>query len=234
MKNKTWLFATLAIAASLQISTAADITGKVTLEGTPPPEKPIDAIKNDPGCGKLHKELPKTRFYVVGADNALADVIISIKDMSGKSTGEAAKSILVDQTGCEYVPYVNAVQTKQKIMVRNSDPVLHNVHPTPNVPGNKEKNLAQMPKAQDLEFVFEKAEPFLRFKCDVHPWMFSYVSVFDHPYFAVSGKDGTFTIKDVPPGKYVLEANHRKGGSVTQEIEVKDAPATANFTIKAK
>ncbi|MFN7137709.1 MAG: hypothetical protein ACK4UN_00040 [Limisphaerales bacterium] len=232
--KKTLLLASLAFAATLQLSSAADITGKVTLKGTPPPEKPMDVIKKDAGCGKLITEVPKTRFYVVGENAELADVVVSLKGISGKSTGAQEKPLLLDQIKCEYVPYVAAVQTKQKILVRNSDPVFHNVHPTPTVPGNPEANKAQMPKAPDLEFAFNNPENFLRYKCDVHPWMFAYVSIFDHPYFAVTGQDGTFTIKNVPPGKYTIEANHRKGGIVTQEIEVKDSNVTADFVIEAK
>ncbi len=233
--KKSILLASVAVAASIQLSSAADITGKVTLKGTPPPEKTLDVIKADANCGKLVKEAPKTKFYVVGGAGELADVIVSLKGVTGKSTGETAEPLLLDQVNCEYAPYIAAVQTKQKIKVRNSDPVFHNIHPTP-APGgkNKEVNKAQMPKAPDMEFTFEDAEPFLRYKCDVHPWMFSYVSVFDHPYFAVSAKDGTFTIKNVPAGKYTVEASHRKGGTVTQEIEVKDANVTADFVVEAK
>ena len=82
-----------------------------------------------------------------------------------------------------------------------------------------------MPNGADLTFSFSKPENFLKFKCDVHQWMFAWVSVFDHPYFAVSGKDGTFKIANVPPGKYKLQATHRKAGTVTQEIEVKEGEA---------
>ena len=117
--------------------------------------------------------------------------------------------------------------------MKNSDPVLHNIHPTPAVAGNKEENKAQMPNGPDLTFAFEKPETFLKFACNVHPWMFAYASVFDHPYFAVTGKDGTFKISNVPPGKYTIEANHRKGGVVTQEITV-DGDKKVDFTIELK
>jgi hypothetical protein len=75
----------------------------------------------------------------------------------------------------------------------------------------------------------------LKFQCDVHPWMFAWVSVFDHPYYAISAKDGTFKISNVPAGKYTIQAAHRKAGMVTQEIEVKaGAPAKVDFTLEAK
>jgi hypothetical protein len=90
------------------------------------------------------------------------------------------------------------------------------------VAGNDEKNQAQAPNGPDLTFSFSKPENFLKFKCDVHPWMFAWVTVVDNPYFAVSGKDGSFKIANVPPGKYKLQAAHRKAGTVTKDIEVKD------------
>ncbi len=227
---RVWIF--LALAAGLQAASAGDITGAITLNGTPPPEKVNDAISSNPDCGKMHTEPVKTQFYVVGAKGELADVVVSIQNISGKSTGQSAPPLILDQKGCEYFPYVAAVQTGQKITARNSDQVLHNVHDTPTVAANKEQNKAQMPGGADINFTFSAPEAFLRFKCDVHPWMFAYVTVVDHPYFAVSGKDGTFKIANVPPGKYTVEAQHRKAGKVTKEIEVKDGNAQLDFTLE--
>jgi plastocyanin len=215
-------------------ASAGDITGKITLKGTPPAEKPITPLKNDPNCGKLVTGTPMTEFYVVGEGGGLRDVVVVLVGMEGKSTGASAAPHVIDQKGCEYHPYVAAVQTGQKIIVKNSDPVLHNVHATPTVAGNPEENLAQMPGGADLEFSFPKPEEFLRFKCDVHPWMFSYLTVVDHPFFAVTGTDGGYKIASVPPGKYTLKASHRKAGEVSQEIEVTDAGATADLAIELK
>ncbi len=228
-----------ALATGLQAASAGDITGTITLSGTPPEEKVNQAIADDPNCGKLHTAPVKTQFFVVGPNNGLKDVIVSITNLKGKSTGAAAAPVVLDQKGCEYFPYIFAVQTGQKIVVRNSDPgptLSHNVHATPTVSGNKEFNQGQAAGAPDLTLTFAEAEEFLRFKCDVHNWMFSYVTVLDHPYFDVSGKDGTFKIANVPPGKYTLSAVHRKasgGKPVTKEIEVKDGNATVDFSLEA-
>lgn len=233
MNSKSTLIVAVACFVAIG-ATAGDITGKVTLKGTPPAEKAIKPLKNDPNCGKLVTDTPMTTFYLVGEGGALGEAVVVLKGLEGKSTGASAAPQVIDQKGCLYHPYVSAVQTGQKIIVKNSDPVLHNVHATPKVSGNDEKNLAQMPNGADLEFVFAKPEEFLRFKCDVHPWMFSYMTVVDHPYFAVTGVDGSFTITDVPPGKYTLVAKHRKAGEVSQEIEVTDAGASADLAIELK
>jgi len=226
----------LAVLAMAIPATAGDITGKVTLKGTPPPEKPISQIKDDANCGKLHTETVMTRFFVVGKDNGLGDTVVMLKGVSGKSTGASAAPLVVDQKGCFYAPYVAACQTGQKIVVKNSDPVLHNVHTEPAVSDNKPFNLPQMAGGADLNFTYDKAESFLKFKCDVHPWMFAYVTVVDHPYFAVTDKDGNFTIKNVPAGKYTVTATHRKAAAagVDQEIEVKADGAKADFTLEVK
>lgn len=240
MKTMTKVSVLTGLAASLQIAAAGDITGTITLKGTPPPEKEITQIKDDVNCGKLHTAPVKTRFYVVGGSGELADVFITLKGISGKSAGASAAPLVIDQKGCEYIPYVAACQTGQKIVVKNSDPVLHNIHPTPanTAAGNKEENKAQMAGGADLNFVFPAAENFLRFKCDVHPWMFSYVNVVDHPYFAVTGADGKFTIKNVPPGKYTVVAMHRKAApapaGVEKEIEVTGDGAKLDLTLDAK
>ena len=236
MKRSSTLIMVSGLMAALQVAAAADITGTVTLKGTPPKEKDITPVMEDANCSKLHTTVPTTHFYVVGPKGELADVIVSLQGISGKSTGASAPPMVLDQKGCEYSPSIFAVQTDQKIIVKNSDPVLHNVHDVPAADsGNKEKNEAQLPNGPDLTFSFSKPESFLKFKCDVHQWMFAWASVFDHPYFAVSGKDGSFKIANVPPGKYKLQAAHRKTGVVTQDVEVKEGePAKVDFTLEVK
>ena len=234
MKKTSSLIIVAGIVAALQGIRAGDITGTITLKGTPPAEKEITPLKDDANCGKLQSTVPTTHFYVAGPKAQLADVIVSVVGISGQSKGASAQPLVIDQKGCEYTPQIQAVQTDQKIMIKNSDPVLHNIHTLPAVAGNSEKNQAQAPNGPDLTFSFAKPEPFLKFKCDVHPWMFAWISVFDHPFFAVSGKDGTFKIAHVPPGKYKIQAAHRKAGTTTQDIEVKEGETKVDFTLEAK
>jgi plastocyanin len=220
------------LAAILLEARAGDITGVITLKGAPPAEKDITPLKDDATCGALYDTMPTTHFYVVSSQGELADVVVSLKDVTGKSTGASAPPAVLDQKGCVYLPSILAIQTGQKLIVKNSDPCVHNVHTTPTA--NPEVNQVQMPGGADLTFTFDKPEPFLKFRCDVHPWMFAWVTVVDSPYFAVTGKDGKFTIKNVPPGKYTLEAAHRKLGAQTADIEVTDSGATQNFTFEVK
>src|SRR2546428_3020535 len=92
------------LAAGLQVAAAGDIIGTITLKGTPPPEKEITPVKDDVNCGKLHTEAVKTRFYVLGAKGELADVLVTLKGISGKSRGASAEPATFDQKGCEYIP----------------------------------------------------------------------------------------------------------------------------------
>lgn len=239
MNLKQSLAVVTGLVVALQGATAGNITGKVTLNGTAPAEKEITPLKEDATCGKLTAGTPMTKFFVVGANKELADVIVMLKgdSLKGKSAGATAATAVLDQKGCEYVPQILAVQTGQKISVKNSDPVMHNVHTVPGAgSGNKEDNRPQAAGAADLVFSVPTAENFLKFKCDVHPWMFAWVTAVDHPYFAVTGKDGTFTIKDVPPGKYKIVALHRKASptGVEQDIEVTADGGKADFALEVK
>ena len=198
----------------------AEISGKVTLKGTPPA---AIKIAMDPLCGRLHTTDVTTQHYVTGPDGVLKDVFVYIKETPGgkKYQPPADKVPVLDQVGCIYTPYISGVMVDQKFTIRNSDPLMHNVHATPKVEGNKEFNVGQPVKGMEYSASFPKPEVLLRFKCDVHPWMFAYVGVMEHPYFAVTDKDGKFKLpSDLPPGDYTLVAFHRKAGELTQKITV--------------
>lgn len=227
MKISSFVVSLAAVTLAVSLSHAADITGVITFKGTPPPEREITPLEDDPTCGALHTDKPTTHFYVVSPSGGLADVVVSL-NVTGKSTGASAAPALLDQKGCLYQPTIMAVQTGQKITIRNSDPCIHNVH-TISKAGNDMHNDAQMPGGADLTYTFDKPEEFMKFQCDVHPWMFAWVTIVDSPYYCVSDKDGKFTIKNVPPGTYTITADHRKLGKETLTVEVKDADVTVNF-----
>ncbi|MBI3880116.1 MAG: carboxypeptidase regulatory-like domain-containing protein [Verrucomicrobia bacterium] len=210
------------------------IFGRVILRGTPPPEKPLPLDSN---CGKLNANAAlTTRFYVTSADAGLADVFIHITSgIEGRSYANVpVPAPLIDQRGCQFYPQVIGVVAGTPLIVRNSDPLLHNVHFTPTVEGNGELNQAHLPRGPDKQFVWNQPEVFLRLKCDVHPWMFAYIGVESHPFFAVSDANGEFRIATLPPpGRYVIEAYHRKAGKVTQPIEVRAGePLRVDFELR--
>ena len=231
MINKITLLASLALALGFHSAEGGNITGKVTLKGTPKAEIKLPL---DPLCKRTVKPgvTPTTRFYATDASNGLADVFVYLKKVDATPT--PTTSVVLDQKSCEYSPYVVGAQVGQTISVKNSDPILHNVHPTPKKAG-KEFNKAQLPNGPELKFSWNKPEVFLRFKCDVHPWMFAYVALIDHSHFAVTKEDGSFTIKDVPPGEYEIEAVHRKthpkGVGIVSKVSVTDAGGSVDFTV---
>jgi hypothetical protein len=139
---------------------------------------------------------------------------------------------VIDQAGCQYVPHVVAVQVNQPIEVKNSDPTTHNIHPTP--ANNREWNESQPQGAPALQKSFAREEIAVPVKCNVHPWMKSYIAVLSNPYFHVTGKGGTFELKSLPPGDYTLVAWHEKLGTQEQKVTLgpKDSK-TVEFTFKA-
>ena len=224
-----------AIACSVSLVSAAEISGKVTFKGTPPPEKKVEF---EATCGALHTTDAFTRHYVVGADGGLANVFVYLKaGPAGKTFTPPTEVPVLDQVNCFYEPYVLGVMTNQKFKIRNSDALMHNVHALPKAgTSNKEFNVGQPVKGMEKEQTFPSREVLVKFKCDVHPWMFAYVGVMDHPYFAVTDKAGSFKLPaDLPAGTYTLVAYHLKAGEQTQEITVADADKkTVNFVMEAK
>jgi hypothetical protein len=232
MKSTLTGFAAVLLAGSLYTGYAADVTGKITLKGTPKPEVDIDL---GPSCGPVSTKKYTTRHYVVGKDGGLANVFVYLKKDGLKAAPQGTAPTL-DQHECMYQPYVFGVVTGQPFKIKNSDALLHNIHATPRL--NKEFNFGQPVKDQVGEKSFDTAEVLVRVKCDVHPWMFAYIGVLDHPYFAVSDADGNYKITGAPDGKYTLVAYHLKthgAASVgeTKEIEIKGGEVKQDFTVTA-
>ncbi len=124
-----------------------------------------------------------------------------------------AEPVVLDQKGCRYIPHVIGVMVEQPLNILNTDTAGHNVHSLSS--NNPQWNASQMPMGKPIVKTFEHAEMMIPLRCNQHPWMVSYVSVLSHPYFAVSGADGSFEIKNLPPGEYTLAAVHEKFGEQT-------------------
>ncbi len=213
------------------------VSGAISFNGTPPAPKKIDTSA-DPACGTANPNLMTEDTAV--KDGKLANVFVYVKDgaaTDGTKIGDytfttPTDAVNLDQKGCQYVPHVTGLQVNQKLKVTNSDPTQHNIHPNPK--SNPGWNQTQPNGAAPIEKTFARHEVLIPVKCDQHPWMKSYVAVVKHPFFAVSGADGTFSIKGLPPGKYTIAAWHEKGGAngteKTMEVTVAaNGTATADF-----
>jgi hypothetical protein len=210
------------------------LSGTIAFTGTAPESKSI-SMDQDPVCAQTNPNAVAEDVAVT--DGKLRNVFVYVKD--GKTAdGKDIKSFAfdppgqaahLDQKGCQYVPHVMGVQAKQKLSVTNSDQTTHNVNVQ--AKSNTAFNQSQTQGAAPIEKVFNRAEVLIPVKCNQHPWMKSYVGVLGHPFFAVSGADGKFEIKGLPPGTYTVVAWHEKLKEQQQSVTIaaKDAK-TQDFT----
>jgi plastocyanin len=198
-------------------SGGALLTGVVKFQGTAPRTTRID-MSADPLCAQAHSSPVTTEDVLTEANGGLENVVVYISEGLGAATFPVPdQPVVMEQKGCQYKPHVLAMRAGQKLDVINSDSTTHNIHPMPN--NNREWNISQ-PHGVSIEQVFAREEIAISVRCNVHPWMRSYIAVIKNPYFAVTGKNGSFDLKDIPPGSYTLQAWHEKLGSKMQKITV--------------
>ena len=202
----------------------ATITGSVKFNGKKPRMRPIDMAGADEKCAELHggKRL-KPETVVVNDNGTLRNVFVWVKTgVEGWSFPMPEGDALLDQKGCWYLPHVQGMRKGQSLSIRTSDPTAHNVHGYPKV--NRSFNRSQPPGAADIVIKMrrDEAAPPMKVKCDIHPWMNAYVAVVDHPYFAVTGDDGSFALPNLPPGTYAVEAWHERYGTMEQTVTIGD------------
>jgi plastocyanin len=208
----------------------ATLTGKVNFEGAKPamPALKMDA---DAYCKAEHKEPVYDQEVVVNPNNTLQWVLVYVKEGVSGNYPVPTEPVTLDQHGCQYRPHIFGVMAGQPIKILNSDGTLHNIHALPKK--NAEFNIGQPFKGMETIKKFDSVEVPVRFKCDVHKWMGAYTGVFNHPFFAVTNDQGTFEIKNLPPGNYVIEAWHEKYGPQTQNVTITGAePKTLDFSFK--
>ncbi len=212
-------------------ATAATISGKVAFEGEKPKPRQI-RMDAEAACAALHKERVYGEEVVVNDNNTLEYVFVYVKEGLGDKTFETpSEPAVLDQKGCVYTPHMIGVQAGQKLKILNSDPTTHNIHPIP--ANNREWNTSMAPGISPLERTFPREEVMIPVKCNVHPWMKSYIGVLKHPFFSITGKEGTFEIEGLPPGEYTIEAWHEKLGTMTQKVTVAEKETkTVDFAMK--
>jgi len=223
-----------------KVENPATLTGTVLFEGTPPPRSPVSMVAK-PECVERHGGQPVlTDNLIVGSGKGLKDAFVYIsKGLEKYKFEPPADPAVIDQKGCMYSPHVFGVQMNQDLKILNSDPFSHNINVKTNNPFNKGMAKDQAPET--MKKWFKKRGVPTPVGCDIHAWMSAFACVVEHPYFAVTGEDGKFSIKGLPPGKYTLTVWHEVHPKLVApkpadiEIEVKAGETkTQDFTYTTK
>jgi plastocyanin len=230
----------VSVAASCRHSTDVDgdaalpaahgtVLGHVRLMG-PVPENEQLHMAADPMCRTANGS-PRALddAVVVGTDGALANAFVELVG-DFPETPVPTDTVAIDQRACVYRPRVVALRVGQSLQVRNSDAGLHNVH---GVSTDRDSFNVSQPMSGMTNVFHPRDAGILRLKCDVHTWMVAFVGVVNHPYFAVTGPDGSFTLHDVPVGTYKVRAWHERFGTLESPIHIESAhEATIEITFK--
>jgi plastocyanin len=199
------------------------ITGTIHFTGTLPKRIPID-MAQDPVCSLSPANY--TEQYVT-SNGGLANVFIYVKDgLGNKAYAPPSTPVVMDQKGCRFVPHVIGVMAGQPIKFTNSDATMHNVHMIPTVSTNQAVDVSQPPNGGGDTRTLSTPELMIPVRCNNHPWMEAFINAVSNPFYAVSGEDGHFTIKGVPPGNYTLVADHQVLGQKSVEATVSPQKTT--------
>jgi plastocyanin len=189
-------------------------------------------MDSEPGCAAKHTGPVHSEDVIVNPNGTLKNVFIYVKTgLEGKNIPAPAAPVALAQDGCMYAPHVFGIMAGQELQILNNDATTHNVHALAEV--NEEFNVGQRAGAKPIVKTFAKPEITVPIVCNQHPWMKAVAHVVSNPYYAVTGSDGSFELKGLPPGKYTVEAIHEKYGASRQEVTVeagKNTPITFTFT----
>ena len=211
---------------------SATVQATVKVVGSAPAKTKIK-MDADPICQQQHATPVESEEVVVNGNGTLKNVFVYVQEGVQGTFTAPATPVTLEQKGCWYHPHIFGIQVNQPLDIVNSDATLHNINakPTTNTPFN----IAQPVKGMKTTKKFAKPEVMVKFKCNVHPWMTAYAGVLDHPFFGVSGDQGTVTIAGLPAGPYTLEAWHETYGTQTQTVSVADGETTSvEFTFNTQ
>ena len=213
----------------LDPATAGTIAGTVKWTGAKTSPEKID-VSGNPDCVKISKETIYDEKLVVNGNDTVRNVFVFVD--TPDSYEVPAEPVVIDQIGCRYTPHAFAVQAGQSLKIKSTDATTHNVHFIPSGDLNEEENFGMNPGQPAKTRTFAGPD-WIKFKCEVHPWMNAWCLVRNHPFMAITGEDGTYTIKNVPPGTHKLVMKHEKLGEQTASVTVETGKTVSqDFTLK--
>lgn len=209
------------------VSNGAVVSGEAVFAG-PPPGPFVIWVKKD--AEAFGEKVPDDRL-VVSQAGKIQNVVIALESVPGGRSWPNHRPQLANKGG-RFLPHVQVVRTGTELEIVNRDPVLHNSHGYQ--AGRTVFNIAQPNKDQVLRKAL-KRPGLIDVMCDAHDWMSAWVVVSDHPYVAITGEDGTYTIGHIPPGTYTLTAWHEKLGKKQLQVTVGAGNRQrVDFTFSAK
>jgi hypothetical protein len=195
------------------------LKGKATFQGTAPAGKKLQITKDLDVCGDGPSERQEVRVNAGG----LRDVVVTIQEVNQGKAWPTAGERTLDQKKCVFQPYVQVIPPRGQLAIVNSDPVLHNLHPF-EVNGGAKRTLFNLAQPKQGAKIMKAIEPrngeVIRLECDAHNWMLAWLYVPKNPYFALVAEDGSFTIDQVPPGRYKVRAWHPTLGVQEREMTI--------------
>ena len=228
MKNIKSLSIMMSIGLLFVSVDAGTLKGHVKYDGKAPKKKKL-RMDADPVCGSSHSSPVLSENFKMASDGSMAEALVYLKNVKYNG-GVPSEPAVLDQKGCIYMPHVFGMVAGQELLIKNSDATLHNIHSMPKV--NKEFNFAMPKVVKEKKATFSKSEPDpFYIKCDVHPWMKTWVLVSDHPYFAVTDAKGNFSIEGIPAGTYEVVCWQEKFGkrTLTAEVTIGEGDTTKDF-----
>ncbi len=218
------------------VSNGGSITGVVNFTGKDKPAKVYSVAKDNDVCGTDKRTID---FVRVVNGHLLDTVVYLAKVKEGKPYAADVGDITINQKGCEFSPYLQIMKNKATLSAVNEDPVLHNIHTYELIRGDAKGpkktifNISQPDPNTVKNRVKMRKGSAMKVECDAHDFMHAFVFVAKNPYYAVVKEDGTFSIDNVPPGKYTIKAWHGMVKNKKAKIEVKAGAATTiDFTMK--
>ncbi len=210
---------------------AGTVKGTIALQGAKP-HLPEISMAQDKVCASEQTGPVFPQDGQVNGNGTLPNAFIYVKAGLDKTYPAPSTPVTLDQRRCEYAPHVLGIMVGQPLSVVSEDPTTHNIHVM--AKENRSWNVSQQPGAPALTRHFTRPEIMVAVKCNEHPWMKAYIGVTTNPFYAVSGDDGTFTIPNLPPGRYTIAAWTATFGTQEQQVTVEaGGTATANFTLES-